>query len=68
MARKIASTEQEIAAYKSKIEKASKAKEEQKILKDKLEIITSLQNRNRVRQGCSMRSASKSLKRCISRF
>ena len=43
MARKIASTEQEIAAYKSKIEKASKAKEEQKILKDKLEIITSLQ-------------------------
>jgi len=43
MARKIASTEQEIAAYKSKIEKAGKAKEEQKILKDKLQIITSLQ-------------------------
>ena len=43
MARKIASTEQEIAVYKSKIEKASKAKEEQKLLKDKLEIINSLQ-------------------------
>ena len=43
MVRKIASTEQEIAAYKSKIEKAGKAKEEQKILKDKLQIITSLQ-------------------------
>ncbi len=42
MARKIASTEQEIASYKSKIEKANKAKEEQKILKDKLEIINSL--------------------------
>jgi type IV pilus assembly protein PilN len=43
VARKITSTEQEIALYKSKIDKASKAKEEQKILKDKLQIINSLQ-------------------------
>ena len=43
VARKITSTEQEIALYKSKIDKASKAKEEQKILKDKLQIISSLQ-------------------------
>jgi type IV pilus assembly protein PilN len=42
MTRRITSTEQEIALYKSKIEKANKAKEEQKILKDKLEIINSL--------------------------
>ena len=42
LAKRITSTEQEIALYKSKIEKASKAKEEQKILKDKLEIINSL--------------------------
>jgi len=42
MARKITSTEQEIALYKAKIEKANKAKEEQKILTEKLAVINSL--------------------------
>ena len=42
MARRITSTEKEIAEYKSKIEKASKAKEEQKILTEKLAVINSL--------------------------
>jgi len=42
MARRITSTEQEIALYKAKIEKASKAKEEQKILTEKLTVINSL--------------------------
>ena len=42
MTRKIASTEKEIADYKSKIEKASKAKEEQKVLMEKLGVINSL--------------------------
>ena len=42
MARRITSTEKEIALYKAKIDKASKAKEEQKILEEKLKVINSL--------------------------
>lgn len=42
MAKRITSTEQEIALYKAKIEKASKAKEEQKTLTEKLAVINSL--------------------------
>ena len=42
MTRRITSTEQEIASYKSKIEKASKAKEEKSILTEKLRVINSL--------------------------
>ena len=48
MARRITSTEQEIALYKSKIEKASKAKEEQKILTEKLGVINSLKKQKSI--------------------
>ena len=48
LARKITSTEQEIALYKSKIEKASKAKEEQKILTEKLGVINSLKKQKSI--------------------
>ena len=48
MERRITSTEREIALYKSKIEKASKAKEEQKILTEKLAVINSLKKQKSI--------------------